>query len=65
MRRATVVLVRQLAVRIVPPLPVLAQPRQGNVPQPRMVLVLGELPLYEEQGKLLTCEVMCITVNQD
>ena len=59
----TVVLVRQLAVVVVPPIPVLAQPRNRGVPQPRVVLVLVELPLNEQQGKLLACEVLCIEVN--
>ena len=59
----TVVLVRQLAIVVVPPVPVVAQPRNRGVPQPRMVLVLCELPLNEEKRKLLACEVLCIEVN--
>ena len=62
--RATIVLVGEVPVRIVPPLPVLVQPGHSRVPQPRVVLVLVEFALYEVQGKLLTCALKYSLVSQ-
>ena len=62
MRRATVVLIAQRPGRVVPPLPVLAKPGHSHIPQPRVVLVLGEPPLHEVERKLLACEVLCIEI---
>ena len=47
--RTAVMLPLEMTAVVVPPLPVLAQPRDSHILQPRVVLVLVKPPVNEEE----------------
>ena len=63
MQPGTIVLLQQLATKVVPPQPGIPDPGHNHVLVPLVVLVLVDSPLDKEEWELLACGVCHIQMK--